>query len=112
MQQQHGHALNQSEHEQDINWLEYWPESEFRLEQAPAAAAAGGADHHIGGPPHLLASVDNMLPHAHNSEGGQQGHPGTLQDGLPYGNATGDRVFQVRLMFHKSPLFTARLGLL
>jgi len=60
----------------DLNWLEFWPEAEFRLDQAPAAA----------GPLDLvgeLLPVSNMLPQTHN--GGVSQAPGHLRD--PYASA-------------------------
>lgn len=80
MQQQQGHRGNVADESHDINWLEYWPESEFRLDQTPTAAA-GGADPHL----QSLLAPGSMLPQAHNGDVIQ--HPGTLQE--HYGSAAG-----------------------
>lgn len=71
-----GHEAGETDLTHDINWLEFWPEAEFRLDQAPAAA----------GPLDLvgeLLPVGNMLPQAHN--GGVPQASGHVQG--PYASA-------------------------
>lgn len=61
----------------ELNWLEFWPESEFKLDQATTAA---GHDPHAGG---IEGLFTGMLHQSHKGVSGQ--HSGVPQD--PYNGA-------------------------
>jgi hypothetical protein len=90
----------------ELNWLEFWPESEFKLDQAPAAA---GHDPHAGG---IEGLFPGMLHQSHKGAGLQ--HPGAPQD--PYSGAASaqqatDRPSQYQVRLRCLVSDTCRLGL-